>query len=191
MLFPPRLCSNWESELFLTSHLFGDIKSAQWNFGVYNALHCNLQCIAMWERSFVQAPLPQPKLHSKWQSPTLHNVQLVPETPSKAKVPSCKMFNWSPKEKPPPPTPILPKVQLVPKSYPKWKSPPPILLSFCSSCQESHSIRFQSTPRSLRTQSIHLTSWNQTKTFISISVSSHCFLCFYQPSLPLPEHKNM
>ena len=180
----------------------------------------------MWERSFVQAPLPQPNLHSKWQSPTLHNVQLVPKTLSKVKVPSCKMFNWSPKEKPPPnshlaksltgpqnpfksggfppplsstkfkrpeillkvqlvpkpfqvkvkslpPPHILPKVQLVPKSYPKWKSPPPILLSFSSSCQESHSIRFQSTPRSLRTQSIHLTSWIQTKTFISISVFSN------------------
>ena len=56
----------------------------------------------MWGRSFVQAPLPQPKLHSKWQSPTLHNVQVVPKTLTKVKVPSCKMFNWSPKEKPPP-----------------------------------------------------------------------------------------
>ena len=169
----------------------------------------------MWGRSFVQAPLPQPKVHSKWQCPTLHNVHLVPKTLTKVKVPSCKKKSTglqnpfksegfphplsstktgpkaisSESQKSPPP--ILPKVQLVPKSYPKWKSPPPILLSFCSSCQESHSIRFQSTPRSLRTQSIHLTSWNQTKTFISISVSSHCFFYFYQPSLPLKEHKNM
>ena len=169
----------------------------------------------MWGRSFVQAPLPQPKVHSKWQFPTLHNVHLVPKTLTKVKVPSCKKSQLASKilskvkDSPIPylaqklvpkpfqvkvkslPPPILPKVQLVPKSYPKWKSPPPILLSFCSSCQESHSIRFQSTPRSLRTQSIHLTSWNQTKTFISISVSYHCFFYFYQPSLPLQEHKNM